>query len=91
MASLDPALVTLRTERLVLRPWRDADLAPFAASNADPRVRAHFPSCLTRPESVELRNPTAGPVGAPCGATYSGDAQTKRPLIDYAGEESQRR
>jgi RimJ/RimL family protein N-acetyltransferase len=41
----------LRTERLVLRPWRDADLAPFAALNADPRVREHFPSCLTQAES----------------------------------------
>lgn len=43
--------VVLRTERLILRPWRDQDLAPFAALNADPRVRAHFPSCLSRAES----------------------------------------
>ena len=43
--------VVLRTERLILRPWRDDDLAPFAALNADPRVRAHFPSCLSRAES----------------------------------------
>jgi RimJ/RimL family protein N-acetyltransferase len=43
--------VVLRTERLVLRPWCDADLAPFAALNADPLVRAHFPGCLTRAES----------------------------------------
>src|SRR6185437_15419147 len=41
----------LRTERLILRPWRDADLPPFAALNADPRVREHFPSCLTHAES----------------------------------------
>jgi ribosomal-protein-alanine N-acetyltransferase len=43
--------VLLRTERLILRPWRDEDLAPFAALNADPRVREHFPSCLTLAES----------------------------------------
>jgi RimJ/RimL family protein N-acetyltransferase len=43
--------VVLRTERLILRPWRDDDLAPFAALNADPEVRAHFPSCLSRAES----------------------------------------
>jgi RimJ/RimL family protein N-acetyltransferase len=43
--------IVLQTERLILRPWRDADLAPFAALNADPRVREHFPSCLTRAES----------------------------------------
>jgi len=31
---------TLRTERLILRPWRASDLTPFAALNADPRVAA---------------------------------------------------
>jgi RimJ/RimL family protein N-acetyltransferase len=31
---------TLRTERLILRPWRRDDLEPFAALNADPRVAA---------------------------------------------------
>jgi len=31
---------TLRTERLILRPWRAEDLEPFAALNADPRVAA---------------------------------------------------
>jgi RimJ/RimL family protein N-acetyltransferase len=31
---------TLRTERLILRPWRPEDLEPFAALNADPRVAA---------------------------------------------------
>ena len=30
----------LRTERLILRPWRESDLDPFAALNADPRVAA---------------------------------------------------
>lgn len=41
----------LRTERLVLRAWRDADRAPFAAMNADPVVMEHFPSTLTRAQS----------------------------------------
>jgi len=34
----------LRTERLLLRRWRDADRAPFAALNADPEVMRYFPS-----------------------------------------------
>jgi len=42
---------TLRTERLVLRRWRDADLELHAAMNADPVVMEHFPSVLTREES----------------------------------------
>jgi RimJ/RimL family protein N-acetyltransferase len=41
----------VRTERLLLRRWRDADLAPFAAMNADPRVMEHFPAVLSRAES----------------------------------------
>ena len=28
----------LRTERLLLREWRDEDLDPFAALNADPEI-----------------------------------------------------
>ncbi|WP_193367769.1 GNAT family N-acetyltransferase [Pelagibius marinus] len=41
----------LTTERLILRPWRDGDLAPFAALNADPEVMEHFPAPLSRAES----------------------------------------
>jgi RimJ/RimL family protein N-acetyltransferase len=41
----------LRTERLVLRAWREADRTPFAAMNADPVVMEHFPSTLTRAQS----------------------------------------
>jgi RimJ/RimL family protein N-acetyltransferase len=42
---------TLRTERLILRPWRDDDLEPFAALNADPQVMEYFPSLLSREQS----------------------------------------
>jgi RimJ/RimL family protein N-acetyltransferase len=44
-------MTTLHTERLVMRPWRDEDLAPFAALNADPEVMRYFPSTLSREES----------------------------------------
>ncbi|MBX7097831.1 MAG: GNAT family N-acetyltransferase [Myxococcaceae bacterium] len=44
----------LPTSRVVLRDWRDEDLAPFAALNADPAVMEHFPACLTRAESDAL-------------------------------------
>jgi ribosomal-protein-alanine N-acetyltransferase len=42
---------TLRTERLILRPWTAEDRVPFAAMNADPEVRRFFPSVQTRAES----------------------------------------
>jgi RimJ/RimL family protein N-acetyltransferase len=41
----------LVTARLILRRWRDADRAAFAAMNADPRVMEHFPATLSRAES----------------------------------------
>jgi ribosomal-protein-alanine N-acetyltransferase len=42
---------TVRTDRLLLRPWRDDDLAPFAALNADPVVMEHFTAPLAREQS----------------------------------------
>ncbi|MEU9554245.1 GNAT family N-acetyltransferase [Streptomyces fumanus] len=44
-------MTELRTERLVLRAWRDSDLAPWAAMNADPEVREHLGPLLSRAES----------------------------------------
>jgi ribosomal-protein-alanine N-acetyltransferase len=44
----------LRTERLLLRRWTDADREPFAALNADRRVMEHFPAPYTREESDAL-------------------------------------
>jgi RimJ/RimL family protein N-acetyltransferase len=41
----------LRTERLILREWRDADFDAWAAMNADPRVMEHFPKLLDRAAS----------------------------------------
>jgi RimJ/RimL family protein N-acetyltransferase len=40
-----------RTGRLWLRPWREEDVEPFAALNADPRVMEHFPSVSTREQT----------------------------------------
>lgn len=44
----------LRTERLLMRRWRDADREPFAALNADPEVMEFFPAPLVREESDAL-------------------------------------
>lgn len=44
----------LRTERLVLRRWREEDLPAFGALNADARVMRHMPKVLTRAESDAL-------------------------------------
>ena len=43
----------IKTQRLILRPWRESDLEPFAALNADPKVMEFFPSIKTHQESAE--------------------------------------
>jgi RimJ/RimL family protein N-acetyltransferase len=40
-------VTTIDSERLVLRDWRDSDLAPWAAMNADPSVREFLGPALT--------------------------------------------
>ncbi len=41
----------IETPRLFLRPWQDADRAPFARMNADPRVMEFFPALLSTEQS----------------------------------------
>lgn len=41
----------MRTERLLLRDWRNEDIEPFAALNADPAVMEYLPAVLSRRES----------------------------------------
>jgi RimJ/RimL family protein N-acetyltransferase len=47
-------LIEFDTARLRLRQWRESDLAPFAAINADPQVMEFFPWPLGRRESDEM-------------------------------------
>jgi len=42
---------SMRTDRLLLRGWRDEDLAPFAELNSDPEVMTFMPALLDRRES----------------------------------------
>jgi RimJ/RimL family protein N-acetyltransferase len=44
----------VRTDRLLLRRWREDDVEPFARMNADPVVMEHFPSLLTREQSAAM-------------------------------------
>jgi RimJ/RimL family protein N-acetyltransferase len=47
-------MTELRTERLIMRRWRDEDREPFAALTADPEVMEHFPALLSRAEADEF-------------------------------------
>jgi RimJ/RimL family protein N-acetyltransferase len=45
-------VVEINTDRLVLRDWQESDLAPWAAMNADPEVRAHLGPLLTQAQAM---------------------------------------
>lgn len=43
----------IKTERLVLRPWQQEDLEPFAKMNTDFHVMEHFPAVKSFDESLK--------------------------------------
>lgn len=49
-----------RTERLIVRPFRESDRDSFAQMNADRRVMQYFPSTLTRSQSDALMDAVLG-------------------------------
>ncbi len=44
----------IKTERLILRPWKETDFEAFAKLNADPRVMEYYPGVLTQEESDQF-------------------------------------
>ncbi|GHA57743.1 GNAT family N-acetyltransferase [Photobacterium aphoticum] len=53
-------IVTLETERLILRGWKADDFPVFAAMTADPAVMRYFPHCLSEDESNALASRIQG-------------------------------
>jgi RimJ/RimL family protein N-acetyltransferase len=75
----------IRTERLWLRSWRDADLAPFAALNADPEVTRYLPAPLSRAESDAVAaRIRAGLAARPYGL-WAVEIPGEAPFIGFVG------
>jgi RimJ/RimL family protein N-acetyltransferase len=54
-ATLDPMTeitMEITTERLIMRAWRESDLAPWAEMNADPEVRQFLGPLLTAEQAA---------------------------------------
>jgi len=47
-------IITLQTDRLLLRQWTPQDRAHFAQLNADPEVMKYYPETLSRDASNEM-------------------------------------
>jgi RimJ/RimL family protein N-acetyltransferase len=75
----------LRTPRLVLRQWRDDDLASFAELNADPEVMRHFPSVLGRAESDALALCARALITARGWGLWAVEVRDGAPFIGFVG------
>lgn len=75
----------IETERLILRPWRDADYAPFAALNADPEVMRHFPKRLTREESDALVDRIRARMAERGWGSFAVEVKGGEPFIGFVG------
>ena len=75
----------IRTQRLVLRAFCDADRAAFAALNADPRVMEHFASPLSGPESDAMIERIRQHFGAYGFGFWAVEATGVAPFIGFVG------
>lgn len=75
----------LLTERLLLRQWRESDLEPFAALNADPEVRRYFPARMTRAQSDELAEQQRRLIAERGWGLWAVEAVGGAPFIGFVG------
>lgn len=75
----------LHTERLILRQWREADYAPFAALNADPEVMEFFPSPLDPAESAATADKIRGLIAGRGWGLWALERRDSGEFIGYAG------
>lgn len=75
----------IKTERLVLRRWRDDDRAAFAALNADLRVAEFLPSPLTRDESDAIVDRIEAHWQAEGFGLWAAELTQQAPFIGFIG------
>ena len=76
---------TIETERLLLRPWKNADLDPFAELNADLRVMEHFPSTSSREESEAFMARIRGHFDQHGYGLWAVEVKRGEPFIGFVG------
>jgi RimJ/RimL family protein N-acetyltransferase len=75
----------LKTERLLLRRWRESDSEPFAAINADPAVMELYPATLSRSSSDALIERFEACIAERGYGLWAVELSPERPLVGYVG------
>jgi RimJ/RimL family protein N-acetyltransferase len=75
----------LRTERLILRRWRDSDREPFVRMNADLEVMRYFVRPLTREESDAFVDRAERQFDELGYGLWAVEVQEGAPFIGYTG------
>lgn len=78
-------MIAAETDRLLLRQWREADKAAFAAMNADPVVMEFFPSTLSREKSDRLADQLAAYFISDGMTFWAVDEKASGELIGFVG------
>lgn len=78
-------MIYLETDRLLLRGWRDNDLAPFAAMNADDKVMAFYPATCNRAQSDGLAGRLRQAVDENGFGLYAVEEKSTERFIGYVG------
>ena len=75
----------LRSDRLILRTWRDSDFEPFARMNRDPEVMQFYPSAMTEEQSRTRADKLAGYYETPGYRHWIIEAPGAAPFVGVIG------
>lgn len=75
----------IETPRLLLRQWRKADFAPFAALNADPKAMKYFPAPLSLAESDAMAERCQALIAARGWGLWAVEARHAGSFIGFVG------
>lgn len=78
-------MTELRTERLLLRHWREADLEPFAVLNADAEVMRFFPAVVDRERSDAVAGRLAEQIASRGWGLWAVEVPGVAPFIGFIG------
>jgi RimJ/RimL family protein N-acetyltransferase len=78
-------MTDLTTARPRLRQWRESDLEPFAALNADPVVMQLMPRCLSRAESDAFTRQAEAGISRRGWGLWATELRASRQLIGCVG------